>query len=486
MEYKSDAEATRSIKAALRKAFPNTKTISITRGGSHIEWTDDGPTVEQVKDALIAANVVTTWKDFRDDLVLQASSSHSSIWFDRYNIAERAAYQQDQARRIEESEQRRQRENDAVREASNAKHAALKRPPSDGPKLVETGVEVFTAFEQLRQRAENDVAADEDAERSRRPSWAPPLIIEGELLAVCIELGLLTADDKPIARLWAEFADPKKRGRALRKWDNPHGMSEITCRGFELHPGTERGSTSDILFQAQREASGAWRFGPYFYESDYHSPRRSDWERLVTKLVQARDAGEPSLIEQISAQIAEIDERDRKAAVAYYRRQQLRKRAAELGRDRALDFAGAPGVQMQLAARLSGMCFNCGKALTDPSSLERGIGPECHAGKVKFIRRMADDGRNIPSIASLAGMPEDFVTAVLAEPRPKPKPTSKPPASQFPTFITGGYEIAEIGDKFAVLNPEHTDFLSMHATKEELFAWIDEQRRAQYAERRHD
>jgi hypothetical protein len=37
-----------------------------------------------------------------------------------------------------------------------------------------------------------------------------------------------------------------------------------------------------------------------------------------------------------------------------------------------------------------------------------------------------------------------------------------------------------------VLNPERTDFLSMHATQAELFAWIDEQRRAQYAERRHD
>jgi hypothetical protein len=54
-EYQSDGEATRAIKGALRKAFPTAK-ISITHGGSRIEWTDDGPTVEQVQDAIIAAN----------------------------------------------------------------------------------------------------------------------------------------------------------------------------------------------------------------------------------------------------------------------------------------------------------------------------------------------------------------------------------------------------------------------------------------------
>ena len=54
-EYQSDGEATRAIKGALRKAFPTAR-ISTTHGGSRIEWTDDGPTVEQVQDAIIAAN----------------------------------------------------------------------------------------------------------------------------------------------------------------------------------------------------------------------------------------------------------------------------------------------------------------------------------------------------------------------------------------------------------------------------------------------
>ena len=41
----------------------------------------------------------------------------------------------------------------------------------------------------------------------------------------------------------------------------------------------------------------------------------------------------------------------------------------------------------------------------------------------------------------------------------------------------------EFEGKFAVLNPEHTGFLSLHATQAELMAWIDEQRREKYAGR---
>ena len=75
------------------------------------------------------------------------------------------------ARRIEEGEQQRQRENEAVHEASKARKAALARPPSDTPKPVENEQpEAFEAFEQLRQRAEQDVATEDDVERQRRPA----------------------------------------------------------------------------------------------------------------------------------------------------------------------------------------------------------------------------------------------------------------------------------------------------------------------------
>ena len=54
ISFNSDGEATRAIKSALRKAFPAAK-FSVTRGGARIEWEDTGPTVEQVKDALICS-----------------------------------------------------------------------------------------------------------------------------------------------------------------------------------------------------------------------------------------------------------------------------------------------------------------------------------------------------------------------------------------------------------------------------------------------
>ena len=63
----------------------------------------------------------------------------------------------------------------------------------------------------------------------------------------------------------------------------------------------------------------------------------------------------------------------------------LRQRVIELARVRVLEFAGAPGLQMQAASRLWGRCFNCGKELTDPISLERGIGPDCLVGKIAYI-----------------------------------------------------------------------------------------------------
>jgi len=113
-------------------------------------------------------------------------------------------------------------------------------------------------FETLRQRAEAEVAQRFD-KQNRRPSWAPPLVIDGELLELCIKLGLLTAVDKPIARLWATFADPKKVGRTLRESnkDREHAMPKIKCRRFDLYAGGKRGKRSEVLFEAQRYGDGA-------------------------------------------------------------------------------------------------------------------------------------------------------------------------------------------------------------------------------------
>ena len=472
-EQTSDGDTTRTIKAKLRKAFPGA-TFSVTSGG-----------VEQVKDVLIAAGWAEPWHTFdgKRALEIPGNTYANSICFDRYNVAERAASHEDLTRRSLEREAQQQRGLEAVRAAAAAKREALRAPArplgasTDSP-------EAHATFEALRQRAEADVSTD--AERQHRPNWAPPLILEGELLDSCIALGLLKPDDKPIARLWANFADPKKRGRVLREQRSHHSLSGIACRGFPTACRRRAGLRRLNSVEAQRTESGAWQFGPYVYTSDYYSPRRAEWERLVREREHCPDTyrGDPIKIDhcivRTSEQIAAIDAKDLADAQAYHQRQALRVRAVELARARTLDFAGAPGVQMVLAGRLWGHCCNCGRALTDPISLERGIGPECHAGKVDFIKRMRAE-MSVARLAFLTGVPEDFVVAVLADPRPEPKPATR--GEFISTYITGGFEYLEFEGKFAVLNPEHTGFLSVHATQAELMAWIDEQRREKYAGR---
>ncbi len=469
-KFDSDAEATRVIKGALRKAFPDAK-FSVTRGGGHIEWEDTGPDVEAVKDVLIAVGC-EPWQTYNGERAVKplGHGYGNSIWFDRYNVAERAAYQADLKRRAEEREQQRQRENEAVREASRAREAALARPATT-PAPVQSAPEAFEVFEQLRQRAEQDVANEDDAERQRRPSWAPPLIISDELFAICVELGLLKADDKPIARLWAEFADPKKRGTVLREQRSSLPLHGIVCRGFGLHVGTERGSTYDTLFEAQRDKDGKWRFGPHPSAFDYPTPRNREWEEKVRALQQVQSGFTPmksedstKAIARITGEIAELEAKDQAKAATFYRRQHLRNRVIELGRDRVLDFAGAPGAQMALASRLWGHCFNCGKELTDPISLERGIGPDCLHGKIRLVWINHDLKVSVASIAFGIGMPEDFVAATLVAPRPR----YREPLDSFP--------IAHFTDgRVIVYRRDGPGVIDIFNSEEEAWAWIGAQ-----------
>jgi Family of unknown function (DUF6011) len=284
-------------------------------------------------------------------------------------------------------------------------------------------------FETLRLRAEADVATrieDSDKPQSRRSSWAPPLVLTGELLEICIKLELLAAEDKPIARLWGRFADPKKVGRTLREANNDHdhAMVGIACRGFDLHAGAERGNRSTILFEAQRTADGNWRTGPrwikprhdpfgkvksarwsaehaqYFVDS-YNDPRNPDpdkpaphpifWDRPLRYFTNDLEYKQRLL----AAAEAEEQERYQKALNRYA----LRHRATELAAARVAEFAGDQDVQMRFAGRLCGHCCECGRTLTDPKSLEIGIGPECvqhvywkrpEGGFVRMLDAIAD------------------------------------------------------------------------------------------------
>jgi Large polyvalent protein associated domain 29 len=83
------AETARAARAALRKAFPGTK-ISTTsdRCSVYVRWTDDGPTIETLQEALLAAGCAKTRTDWRGQRhLISSEDSSASYWLDRYNPA---------------------------------------------------------------------------------------------------------------------------------------------------------------------------------------------------------------------------------------------------------------------------------------------------------------------------------------------------------------------------------------------------------------
>jgi hypothetical protein len=271
-------EAARKVRAVLRAAFPKTKISTTSHWGLHVEWSDTGPSRDEVKAALLAAPFVTTREHYSGTTLL---ADNYSIYLDCYNVAEREAAERDQERWREEYAEQRQRENEAVKQAWQAKRTATQGLPLRQDDLKEQppgDPAIFEAFDRLRQRAE--VGANLDG-CDRRPSWAPPLILGEELGEACLALGYLTLDDKWIGRLWAHFATPKRSGRYVREHASRHTLPGIACRGFQLFAGGARGTMSTLLFEAQRETSGEWRFGPWVHFHDYCSPRAREWERLI-------------------------------------------------------------------------------------------------------------------------------------------------------------------------------------------------------------
>ena len=423
------AEIARAARAALRTAFPGSKISVTSSSGITVRWTDDGPTVEQVQDTLLAAGCAEARMGSDEKRYIRTPGNYGeSYWLDRYNVAQRAAEQEDFERRRREYEAENQRVVEVIARERAAKRSALPALSRQELPAVQDP-SVLAAFETLRQRAEREAAYSDEAQR--RPSWAPPLLLGEELGMLSLELGYITEDDKLIARLWADFATPRRSGRWLRQHVSSLPLEGLHCRGFALWAGAARGTRSTLLFEAQREQSGAWRFGPQEYMHGYWSSRgrAQEWEQLIREreglrreLEQYREQLSEGRRRQLEDGIAErsrrleaIDADDLIKAKAHHDRQRMRQRVLELARARVLEFIGAPDAQMRTAARLWGHCCICGKALTDPVSLERGIGPDCYAHKINFIRRSASDGWKLESIAAVVGMPLEFVSTVVSE-----------------------------------------------------------------------
>ena len=171
------------------------------------------------------------------------------------------------------------------------------------------------AIERLCGAAEASIA---EYKGTKRPTWAPSLVLGDELADVLREIGMLAADDKPVARLWARFTSPSR--------------GPIRCEGVELCAGSKHGRE---FFYVQRTDSG-WATGPR-------------WQ--VPSRYEAR----------------------------WWARYPMYVRATELGGKRVLEFLGSADEQMLEGARLTITCSICGRGLTDPHSIEVGVGPECRS-----------------------------------------------------------------------------------------------------------
>jgi hypothetical protein len=222
---------------------------------------------------------------------------------------------------------------------------------------IETVFERLDAEEMVRVRAET---APLDALRERadhmvegytgtkRPTFAPALTLDGELVSILRQLGWLETADKDVARLWARYSDPRR--------------GPVRCSGFELRAGQSR--SGKCFFETMRDKNGSWQSGPR-----WRPPRTN---------------------------LPEWKENARAFEARWATRYPLAVRAVELGAARVADFAGHTDVQMQIGGTLTGACQCCGRALTDPISLERGIGPECWGSAQRVcqvVARLRAEGR---------------------------------------------------------------------------------------------
>jgi uncharacterized protein DUF6011 len=250
-------------------------------------------------------------------------------------------------------------------------------------------------FESLRHRAEEFTS---DAADTRRPSWAPALVVNDEFIQLVRGLGLLLENDKPIVRLWAKFADPRVKGTLLRQQVGLT-LEGVRCRAFDLHVGMKRKGPK--LFWAKRGDDALWEQGSQGWK-EWGDYKFENLQRRVRELKRSCAAKEELLrgdlpsselrqhwaaqIEQAQRELAEIEPGYKAAQEALDARNNKIARLLVLARERVIEFGGGDHLtQMVAGARVSGHCCICGKELTDPTSIERGIGPDCYSQYSKSI-----------------------------------------------------------------------------------------------------
>jgi uncharacterized protein DUF6011 len=256
-------------------------------------------------------------------------------------------------------------------------------------------------FEKLRILAEADTA--DSGTDKRRPSWGPALVLGDEIFAALAGLNC-PLPNKKVARLWATFANPNKVGRYLRVNVSTLPMEGVRVRAFELRLGTDRSGTR--LLSAKRDSSDLWSVEtntwsnfPHWREyqraeKDYGRAQDrvknlSRWPLHTIGNVEFREHVREEL-PNAEAQLVKCEQAytELEAARADYRRG--KDAFGDLIKQRVAEFAGDSFAQMISGAHVTGNCAICGRGLTDPISLERGIGPECFGHIAPGLRAYLD------------------------------------------------------------------------------------------------
>jgi hypothetical protein len=155
---------------------------------------------------------------------------------------------------------------------------------------------------------------------------------------------------------------------------------------------------------------------PHGQECDELIRERVRIEDDLSRAVYAdKGVAEKARLAGIENRIAELEAADLENHAKRKHRHSCRYRTVELAYARVLEFLGAPGVQMQAAARLCGQCCCCWKTLTDPISLERGIGPECWAHIVHSIQRVYRNTGSVEQTVQALRLSTKLIESVIAD-----------------------------------------------------------------------
>lgn len=194
---------------------------------------------------------------------------------------------------------------------------------------------------------------------TRRPSWAPRLLVDAELQALLLRLGWIEGKE-PAVRLWSCFTDPRRHN------------GKVTCDAFELRAGETRVGKKLCVAQFFDKPATIENLKRTI-ETTSNPYAREYWEDVLAR-TEAKNAGW-SFGSPLHSRRRDPD------------RDAMLKRVWELGKERIAEFAGAADEQMRAAGKYYGHCCCCGKALTDPVSIDLGIGPECrHKNEVSVTR----------------------------------------------------------------------------------------------------